>query len=258
MPKFAANLTMLFTDKPFLDRFAAASAAGFNAVEFLFPYDHPAQQVADAARAAGLQVVLHNLPCGNWAGGERGLACLPDRMHEFRAGVTKAIEYAAALGAPQLNCLAGLAAQGDAAAHKTLVENVRFAADALKSAGIRLLVEPVNTRDVPGFFVTTTQQGLQIIDEAGSDNVRLQYDIYHAQVMEGDLLPTIERTLPRIGHIQIADNPGRNEPGTGEINYPYVFRRLDELGYAGWIGCEYKPSAAGLAWMQPYLHAQAA
>ncbi len=258
MPKFAANLTMLFTDKPFLDRFAAASAAGFNAVEFLFPYDHPAQQVADTAKAAGLEVVLHNLPCGNWAGGERGVACLPDRVAEFRAGVTKAIEYATALGAPQLNCLAGLAPAGDAAAHKTLVENVRFAADALGSAGIRLLVEPVNTRDVPGFFVTTTQQGLQVIDEAGSDNVRLQYDIYHAQVMEGDLLPTIERTLPRIGHIQIADNPGRNEPGTGEINYPYVFRRLDELGYAGWIGCEYKPSAAGLAWMQPYLHAQAA
>jgi len=255
MPKFAANLTMLFTDRPFLDRFAAASAAGFKAVEFLFPYDHPAQQVADTAKAAGLQVILHNLPAGNWAGGERGIACLPDRVTEFRAGVTKAIEYAHALGAPQLNCLAGLAPSTDAAAHRTLVENLRFAADALQAAGIGLLLEPVNTRDVPGFFVPRTTQGLAILDEAAHPNIKLQYDIYHAQVMEGDLLPTIERNLARIGHMQVADNPGRGEPGTGEINYPYVFRRLDELGYAGWIGCEYKPTPAGLAWMQPYLAA---
>ena len=255
MPKFAANLTMLFTDRPFLDRFAVASAAGFKAVEFLFPYDHPAQQVADTAKAAGLQVILHNLPAGNWAGGERGIACLPDRVAEFRAGVTKAIEYAHALGAPQLNCLAGLAPSTDANAHRTLVENLRFAADALQAAGIGLLLEPVNTRDVPGFFVPRTAQGLAILDEAAHPNIKLQYDIYHAQVMEGDLLPTIERNLARIGHMQVADNPGRGEPGTGEINYPYVFRRLDELGYAGWIGCEYKPTPAGLAWMQPYLAA---
>ena len=256
MPKFAANLTMLFTEQPFLSRFAAASDAGFKAVEFLFPYDHPAQRVAEAAKAAGLQVVLHNLPCGNWAGGERGIACLPDRVDEFRAGVARAIEYAHALGAPQLNCLAGLAVPDDAAAHRTLVDNLRYAGDALDKAGIKLLLEPVNTRDVPGFFVSRTAQGLAILDEAGHPNIKLQYDIYHAQVMEGDLLPTIERNLPRIGHMQVADNPGRNEPGTGEINYPYVFRRLDELGYAGWIGCEYKPSAAGLTWMQPY-HAAA-
>ena len=252
MPKFAANLTMLFTEQPFLDRFAAASRDGFKAVEFLFPYDHPAQQVADTAKAAGLQVVLHNLPAGNWAGGERGIACLPDRVDEFRSGVTRAIEYAHALGAPQLNCLAGLAAPDDAAAHRTLVENLRFAGDALDKAGIKLLLEPVNTRDVPGFFVSRTAEGLAILDEAGHPNIKLQYDIYHAQVMEGDLLPTIERNLARIGHMQVADNPGRHEPGTGEINYPYVFRRLDELGYMGWIGCEYKPSAAGLGWMQPY------
>ena len=252
MPKFAANLTMLFTEMPFLDRFAAASSAGFRAVEFLFPYDHPAQQVADTAKAAGLQVVLHNLPAGNWGGGERGIACLPDRVEEFRAGVARAIEYATALDAPQVNCLAGLAPADTAAAHRTLVENLRFAADALHKAGIVLLLEPVNTRDVPGFFVPRTAQGLAILDEVGHPNIKLQYDIYHAQVMEGDLLPTIERNLARIGHLQVADNPGRNEPGTGEINYPYVFRRLDELGYAGWIGCEYKPSAAGLGWMQPY------
>ena len=258
MPKFAANLTMLFTEMPFLDRFAAASKAGFKAVEFLFPYDHPAQQVADMVKAAGLQVVLHNLPAGNWAGGERGIACLPDRVDEFRSGVTRAIEYAKALGAPQLNCLAGLADPGDAAARRTLVENLRFAGDALHQAGIGLLLEPVNTRDVPGFFVSRTAQGLAILDEAGHPNIKLQYDIYHAQVMEGDLLPTIERNFARIGHMQVADNPGRNEPGTGEINYPYVFRRLDELGYAGWIGCEYKPSSAGLAWMKPYMAAAAA
>ncbi len=256
MPKFAANLTMLFTEMPFLERFAAASSAGFRAVEFLFPYDHPAQQVADTAKAAGLQVVLHNLPAGNWGGGERGIACLPDRVEEFRAGVARAIEYATALGVPQVNCLAGLAPADTAAAHRTLVENLRFAADALHKAGIVLLLEPVNTRDVPGFFVPRTAQGLAILDEVGHPNIKLQYDIYHAQVMEGDLLPTIERNLARIGHMQVADNPGRNEPGTGEINYPYVFRRLDELGYAGWIGCEYKPSAAGLGWMQPY-HAAA-
>ena len=257
MPKFAANLTMLFTEQPFLDRFAAASKAGFKAVEFLFPYDHPAQQVADTAKAAGLQVVLHNLPAGNWAGGERGIACLPGRVDEFRAGVARAIEYAKALGAPQVNCLAGLAAPDDAAARRTLVENLRFAGDALQKAEIGLLLEPVNTRDVPGFFVSRTAEGLAILDEAGHPNIKLQYDIYHAQVMEGDLLPTIERNLARIGHMQVADNPGRNEPGTGEINYPYVFRRLDELGYAGWIGCEYKPSAAGLGWMQPYMAAAA-
>jgi len=258
MPKFAANLTMLFTEQPFLDRFAAASRAGFKAVEFLFPYDHPAQQVADTVKAAGLQVVLHNLPAGNWAGGERGIACLPGRVDEFRAGVTRAIEYAKALGAPQVNCLAGLAAPDDAAARRTLVDNLRFAGDALDKAGIGLLLEPVNTRDVPGFFVSHTAQGLAILDEAGHPNIKLQYDIYHAQVMEGDLLPTIERNFARIGHMQVADNPGRNEPGTGEINYPYVFRRLDELGYAGWIGCEYKPSAAGLGWMEPYMAAVAA
>lgn len=255
MPKFAANLTMLFTELPFLDRFAAAAGAGFKAVEFLFPYDHPAAEVAAAAKGAGVQVVLHNLPCGNWAGGERGIACLPDRVAEFRAGVARAIEYATALGAPQLNCLAGLAAPDDAAAYRTLVDNLHFAAPELERAGIGLLLEPVNTRDVPGFFVSRTAQGLAILDEVGHPNARLQYDIYHAQVMEGDLLPTIERNFTRIGHLQLADNPGRHEPGTGEINFPNVFRRIDELGYAGWMGCEYKPSAAGLGWMQPYLAA---
>ncbi len=255
MPKFAANLTMLFTEVAFLERFAAASRAGFRGVEFLFPYGFEKQRLVDAVAAHGLQVVLHNLPAGDWDAGERGIACHAARTAEFRAGVGKAIEYASALRCPRVNCLAGIAPPGDDAARRTLVDNLRFAATALQYAGIELLLEPVNTRDVPGFLVSRTAQALAIMDEVGSDNLKLQFDIYHTQVMEGDLTPTIEARLGRIGHVQVADNPGRHEPGTGEINYPYLFRRLDQLGYAGWIGCEYKPGAttsAGLDWLKPY------
>jgi hydroxypyruvate isomerase len=202
--------------------------------------------------------VLHNLPAGDWAAGERGIACLPDRVGEFQEGVGRAIEYAQALGCSQLNCLAGLAPpEADAdALRETLVSNLRFAADALGSAGIRLLIEPINTRDIPGFYLTGTRQALEIIDATGSDNIGLQYDIYHMQIMEGDLASTIERHLGRIGHMQLADTPGRHEPGTGEINYPFLFGFIDRLGYRGWIGCEYKPAAGtldGLAWLKPYL-----
>lgn len=261
MPKFAANLTMLYTEVPFLERFAAAADGGFDAVEFLFPYDFEKDRVADVLKAHGLQLVLHNLQAGDWAAGERGIACHPDRIDEFRAGVAKAIDYATALGCPRVNCLAGIAPRDADAARATLVGNLRFAAAELQAGGIELLLEPVNTRDVPGFFVTRTAQALAILDEVGSDNVKLQYDIYHAQVMEGDLMPTIEANLGRIGHLQVADNPGRHEPGTGEINFPYLFRRLDELGYAGWIGCEYKPAtatAAGLDWISPHRPVRAA
>lgn len=263
MPRFAANLTMLFTEVPFLERFAAAAEAGFRGVEFLFPYEFDKRRIAGALSAHGLQLVLHNLPAGDWAAGERGIACHPGRIAEFRAGVPRAIEYAKVLGCPRVNCLAGIAPPGVAVdqARRTLVENLRFAAAELKDAGIELLLEPVNTRDVPGFLVSRTQQALEIMDEVGSDNLKLQFDIYHAQVMEGDLTPTIEAQLGRIGHLQVADNPGRHEPGTGEINYPYLFRRLDELGYAGWIGCEYKPraaTAAGLDWLPPHQAAPAA
>ncbi len=255
MPRFAANLTMLFTELPFLERFGAAASAGFEAVEFLFPYGFERQALADALAANRLQPVLHNLPAGDWAGGERGIACHPSRTEEFRAGVDRAIEYATALGCPRLNCLAGIRPSGIDAeqARATLVENLRFGAARLEPAGVELLLEPVNTRDVPGFFVSRTSEALSIIDEVGSANLKLQFDIYHAQVMEGDLMPTIEAQLGRIGHIQLADNPGRHEPGTGEINYPYLFRRLDEIGYAGWIGCEYKPRAGtttGLGWLR--------
>jgi hydroxypyruvate isomerase len=244
MPRFAANLSFLFTERPFLERFAAARAAGFGAVEFHFPYEHDRAALAEVVLTSGADIVLFNLPAGDWGAGERGIACHPKRIAEFQDGVGLAIDYARLLGCPQLNCLAGIA-PGDVAAEKareTLVENLRFAAAVTARAGIRLLLEPLNTRDTPGFFVATSRAGLEIIDAVGSDNLRLQYDIYHAQVMEGDLARTLEENLPRIGHIQLADNPGRHEPGTGEINFPFLLRHLDRIGYEGWVGCEYKPS----------------
>jgi len=257
MPKFAANLSMLFTELPFLERFAAARNAGFTAVEYLFPYDFPKEELARQLRANGLKQVLHNLPAGDWAAGERGIACHPDRVGEFRDGVARAIEYAHALDCPQVNCLAGKLPPGVSAqqAHSTFVENLRFAAAQLGEAGIRLLIEPINPFDIPGFFLTRTEQALAIIDEVGSANLFLQYDIYHAQRTEGELAATLSKHLARIGHIQLADNPGRNEPGTGEINYGFLFRHLDALGWRGAIGCEYKPrttTVEGLGWMQSH------
>ncbi len=253
MPRFAANLTMLFTELPFMQRFEAAARAGFDAVEYLFPYAVPKAELVAALRDNALQQVLHNLPAGDWDAGERGIACHPDRVDEFRAGVAKAIDYATALGCPQLNCLVGKMPVG-AALHQvqpTVVDNLRFAARELQSAGIRLLIEPVNSFDIPGFMLTRTDQALALMDEVDSPNLRLQYDIYHAQRMEGELGATLAKHLPRIGHIQLADNPGRGEPGTGEINYPWLFKHIDAIGYTGWIGCEYRPRAgtqAGLDW----------
>ena len=258
MPKLAANLTMLFNEVDFLDRFEAAAKAGFKGVEYLFPYPYPKEQLSEKLEQYELIQVLHNLPAGDWAKGERGIACLPDRVGEFQDGVGKAIEYANALGCKQVNCLAGIAPPGVAAetVRDTFAANLRFAADKLKAAGIRLLVEPCNTRDIPGFYLNRSQQALAVIDEVGSDNLWLQYDIYHMQVMEGDLAPTIERNLERIAHMQLADNPGRNEPGTGEINYPFLLQFIDKLRYQGWMGCEYKPARTtteGLGWVRPYL-----
>ncbi|CAZ90006.1 hydroxypyruvate isomerase [Thiomonas arsenitoxydans] len=254
MPQFAANLTMLFTEEPFIDRFEAAAKAGFKAVEFLFPYAHTAQQVRNAALEAGVQIVLHNLPAGDWDAGERGIACLPDRVNEFREGVARAIEYATALGVTQVNCLAGKAPAGadPAVLRAALVGNLRYAAGQLGAHGIRLLIEPINTFDIPGFYLHGTAQALALMDEVGSDNLFLQYDIYHMQRMEGELAATMQKHLPRIAHIQLADNPGRNEPGTGEINYAFLFQHLDRIGYTGHIGCEYKPkttTTAGLGWL---------
>ena len=259
MPKFAANLTMLFTEVPFLDRFERAAKAGFDAVEFLFPYAWPAEEISQRLKTHRLKLVLHNLPAGDWDAGERGIACHPDRVAEFREGVAQALVYARALDVEQLNCLAGKVPAGvpDERLRQTFVENLRFAAAELKKAGLRLLIEPVNTFDIPGFYLNRTAQAVSILDEVGADNAFLQYDIYHAQRMEGELAATLQKHLPRIGHVQLADNPGRNEPGSGEINYAFLFAHLDRIGYGGWIGCEYKPAAAteaGLGWRTGLSH----
>lgn len=253
MPRFAANLTMLFTEVPFLDRFESAARAGFDAVEFQFPYAWPADAIRERVDANGLEVVLHNVPAGDWDRGDRGIACQPDRVDEFRRGVATAIDYARVLDVPQLNVLAGRGPDGVSreTLRQTFVDNLRFAAKALDEAGLRLLIEPVNPYDVPGFFLSSTAQALAILDDVGANNAFVQYDIYHAQRVEGELAATMQKHLARIGHMQLADNPGRNEPGTGEINYPFLFAHLDRIGYAGWVGCEYKPAAdteAGLGW----------
>jgi hydroxypyruvate isomerase len=255
MPKFAANLSMLFNEVPFLDRFDRAARAGFDSVEFLFPYAFPAADISARLKSNRLKLVLHNLPAGDWDGGERGIACLPDRVDEFREGVGRAIEYATALGAPQLNCLAGKTPLGatDEMLRKTFVANLKYAAAELKKAGLKLLIEPINTYDIPGFYLNRTAQAISIMDEVGSENLFLQYDIYHAQRFEGELAATMAKQLARIAHIQIADNPGRNEPGSGEINYPFLLDHLERIGYSGYIGCEYKPAGtteSGLKWIE--------
>jgi hydroxypyruvate isomerase len=255
MPKFAANLTMLFNELHFLDRFSAASRAGFKGVEFLFPYDFEPAQLAEKLHQFQLEMVLHNLPAGRWAEGERGIACHPDRVAEFEQGVETALQYAKVLGTQRINCLVGIQPVNveRTKAQDTLVRNLKFAASALKQAGIPLLIEPINTFDIPDFFLTGTRQGLNLIEAVGSDNLFLQYDIYHMQRMEGELANTIKANLSVIKHIQLADNPGRFEPGTGEINYRYLLAVLDDIGYDGWVGCEYKPrngTVDGLGWRQ--------
>lgn len=258
MLKFSANLSFLYQDKPFLERFAAAAADGFPAVEYLGPYADPKEKVAETLAAAGLKQALFNTPSGDWAGGERGIGCHPDRVDEFRQGVATAIDYATALACPKVNVLAGIAKPGAdrQQLEDTFVDNLKYAAPRFADAGIKLLIEPINTRDIPGFFLTTAKDAERILERVGHDNLFIQYDIYHMQVMQGDLVPTYERLKDRIAHIQIADNPGRNEPGTGEINYRFVFAALDRLGYDGYVGCEYKPKAGtseGLGWMKELL-----
>ena len=243
MPRFAANLSMLFTEVPLLERFERAARAGFSTVELQFPYEAPAAVIRDKLVANRLKMVLHNLPAGDWAGGDRGIACDPARVAEFRAGVAQAVEYATLLGVPQLNCLAGKPPAGvdDATARRTLVENLRFAAAALKAAGLKLLIEPINNYDVPGFWLNRTDLAVSVLDEVDADNAFVQYDIYHAQRYEGELAATMTRCLKYIGHIQVADNPGRNEPGTGEIRYSRVMKELWDLGYRGYVGAECNP-----------------
>ncbi len=224
-------------------------------MEFQFPYDFKADEIKKRLDDNGLLLVLHNLPAGDWTVGERGIACHPDRVDEFRVGIARGIDYAMALGVGQLNMLAGKAPADvpDAVLRETLVGNLAHAATALKGAGLKLLIEPINSYDIPGFYLTRTAQALALLDDVGADNAFVQYDIYHAQRMEGELAATLQTNLARIGHIQLADNPGRHEPGTGEINYPFLFAHLDRIGYSGWIGCEYKPATsteAGLGWLK--------
>ncbi len=258
MPKLAANLTLMFNEVDFLDRFAVAAKAGFKGVEYLFPYDYDKNVLKQKLAEHKLTQVLHNLPAGNWAAGERGIGCHRDRVAEFKAGVDQAIEYATALDCKQVNCLAGIrpSHHDPNDARETFIRNLQFAAPRLKAAGIKLLIEAINTRDIPGFFLTNTAQAVDIIKAVGSDNLFVQYDIYHMQIMEGDLAPTIEKHLRLIPHMQLADTPGRHEPGTGEINYTFLLDFIDSIGYDGWIGCEYKPAGKtedGLGWTKPYL-----
>ncbi|MGF1793392.1 hydroxypyruvate isomerase [Photobacterium profundum] len=257
MPKFAANLSMLFTEFDFLDRFEIAADAGFQGVEYLFPYANTPEEIKQRLDKFNLKQVLFNLPAGNWEVGDRGIAVDPTRTDEFRLGVPQAIAYAKALGCNQVNCLAGIVPAGvnQEQATETFVTNLRFAAGELEKAGISLVIEAINTRDIPGFYLTNTAQALDIIEQVGSKNLRFQYDIYHMQIMEGDLAPTLSQHIEHIQHIQLADNPGRHEPGTGEINYPFILQHLDNIGYQGWVGCEYKPKTttlAGIGWLKAF------
>ena len=256
MPRFAANLSMMFTEHPFLDRFAAAAAAGFEAVEFLFPYEHPPEVIAGKLRDAGLTLALFNMPPGDWAAGERGMAAIPGREAEFRESVPVALRYAKAMGCRTLHCMSGMTGDRDrAACEATFVENFRFAADAAAGEGITILVEPINTRNMPGYFVNHQMDGIALIERVGRPNVSLQLDLYHAQIMDGDLSKLIEKLAGRFAHVQIASVPDRHEPGEGELNFPHLFSVLDRVGYEGWIGCEYNPrgeTLAGLGWFAPY------
>ena len=259
MTRLAANLSMMFQELPFLDRLDAAAAAGFKAIECVMPYVAPSQELAERLRKNNLAMALFNMPPGDWASGERGFAADPSRVEDFAASIDTTIEYAEATGCKTVHLMAGkIPADADRSQwNAILVRNIRRAADALILKGITIVLEPINTRiDIPGYFYDTTAAALTVIDEVGVQGVKLLYDIYHMQIMEGDLARTIERLLPRIGHVQLADNPGRNEPGTGEINYPWLLAKLDALGYDGWVGCEYKPAGetnAGLGWAKPYL-----
>jgi hydroxypyruvate isomerase len=265
MPKFAANLSMLYPELDFLDRFEAAAHDGFKAVEYLFPYAFASRDIAARLKANGLQQVLFNAPPGDWDGGERGLACLPGREAEFRAGIGQALDYAAALDCPRIHVMAGLLPAGSEreTLHPTYIDNLRHAALEAAKQGVEVLIEPINTRDIPRFFLNRQDHAHAVIADVGAANLKVQMDLYHCQIVEGDLAMKLRQYLPtgHVGHIQIAGVPQRHEPDLGELNYPYLFSLLDELGYAGWVGCEYRPQAglqaggtsAGLGWLQPYL-----
>lgn len=257
MPRFAANLSMMYNEVPFLERFAAAAADGFEAVEYLFPYEHPPQEIAARLQAHGLTQALFNLPPGDWAAGERGIACHPGREAHFAQSVQQALPYALATGCTRLHAMAGLlpADVSPAQARTTYVANLRAAARTLAPHGITLLIEPINTRNMPGYFLNFQQQAHDVVAEVGESNLKVQMDFYHCQVMEGDLARRLEKHIAGVGHVQIAGVPDRHEPDSGEVAYPYLFDRLDALGYTGWVGCEYipaGPTSAGLGWLREY------
>lgn len=258
MPRLAANLTMMYNEHAFLDRFQAAASDGFQGVEFLFPYDFAAADIRARLQDNGLTQALFNAPPGDWAAGERGIASLPGREDEFQRGLDQALGYAAQLGNRSLHVMAGLIRPDqDRAAHRAVyVRNLARAASAAASAGITVVIEPINTRDIPGFFLNRQDEAQAICAEVGAANLKVQFDCYHCQIVEGDIAVKLERDMAGIGHIQIAGVPDRHEPNLGELNYPYLFDRIDALGYAGWVGCEYRPKAgtrAGLGWAQAYL-----
>lgn len=258
MPRFAANLTMMYTEHAFLDRIAAAAADGFSAVEFLFPYEFPAETIAGLLKQNGLRQVLFNAPPGDWKAGERGIAALPGREREFREGFQRALEYAAALDCPRIHCMAGLAASGAdrARMRATYLENLAWAADLAAPAGVDVLIEPIAQRNIPGFFINLQEEAHAVIAELARPNLKVLMDLFHCQVAEGDLATRIRNYLAEpshVGHFQIASVPARHEPDTGEVRYEYIFDLLDELGYKGWIGCEYAPASgtsAGLGWFR--------
>ena len=257
MPKFAANLSMMYQEHAFLDRFAAAARDGFEAVEYLFPYEFAAKDIGARLRDHGLQQVLFNAPPGDWAAGERGIACLPGRDAEFRESIARALDYARALRCPRVHVMAGLAPDG--ASRETLrglyLERLRYAAEAGATAEVTMLIEPINTRDIPGFFLNRQDEAHAIVAEVGSPNLKVQMDLYHCQIVEGDVATKVRQYLPtgNVGHVQIAGVPERHEPDVGEVHYPYLFDALDAGGYDGWVGCEYRPKAgtsAGLGWLR--------
>lgn len=258
MPKFAANLSLMYNEHPFLDRFTAAAADGFRGVEFLFPYDFSATEIRQCLQEAGVQQVLFNCPPGDWDKGERGVAALPGREAEFKQSVDLALEYANILGNSRLHVMAGLVEpHGDRERHRaTYLQNLAYAAGKAAACGITVLIEPINPRDMPGYFLNRQDEAQAICREVGADNLKVQFDFYHCQIVEGDLASKLRRDLASIGHMQIAGVPDRHEPDIGEVHYPYLFDLVDQLGYDGWIGCEYRPKAAtsdGLGWLKPWL-----
>lgn len=257
MPRFAANLSMLYPQHDFLDRFSAAAADGFQGVEYLFPYEFSAAEIRSRLDDFALTQALFNAPPGDWDKGERGIASLPGRESEFRNGFQQALEYAAVLGNDRIHVMAGLLPSEDLRErhHAVYLENLAYAAQEAAKAGITVLIEPINTRDMPGFFLNRQDQGQAVCKEVGADNLKVQFDFYHCQIVEGDVISKLRRDFAGVGHIQIAGVPDRHEPNLGEVNYPWLFEEIDRLGYSGWIGCEYRPkgdTSEGLQWLRDW------